>query len=161
MSESSRSEHLKGAGDKSRERLLVRGGLVAIVLVGIACGAYFLAVHVPTDDSFYPKCFLHSTTGLHCPGCGLTRSLHSALNGRFEQMLAYNIFSVLLLPLIAMGFFRVMRSFVFNNSKKPNLVSRVASRFAPALLVLMILFFILRNIPVYPLTLLAPHELTP
>ncbi len=76
-------------------------------------------------------------------------------------MLAYNIFSVLLLPLIAMGFFRVMRSFVFNNSKKPNLVSRVASRFAPALLVLMILFFILRNIPVYPLTLLAPHELTP
>jgi len=141
---------------------------LAIALAGIATGLYFVVLHPPTDDSYYPKCTLHSTTGLHCPGCGLTRSVYSTLHGELAQAIAYNLFAPVLIPLMAYGLLRSLWSTAFPTplaepgKARPRRRVSWLGRWYPALLAAaLILFGVLRNIPVYPLTLLAPHELSP
>ena len=136
----------------------VRAGLVGVAGLLMAAALYFVAINPPTDNSYYPKCVSYQIASIHCPGCGSTRTLHALLNLRFEQAIAYNPVMVALLPL---GVFVLLRS-VWHRvqgttpSRLPGFVW-----FPRILTVVLIAFWILRNIPVYPLTLLAPHELTP
>lgn len=137
---------------------------MTIALAGIAAGLFFVILYPPTDDSYYPKCTLHSTTGLHCPGCGLTRSVYSSLHGEFAQAIAYNVFAPMLIPLLLYGVLRGLWSTVFPAKRiagpsKPT--SRLLRWFPAILAAMLILFGIFRNIPVYPFELLAPHELSP
>ncbi len=151
---------------KARLRLAVRIGLLTVLGSGLAAGLFFVAFHPPTDDSYYPKCTLHSATGLHCPGCGLTRSVYSVLNGDFLQAVAYNAFAPILLPIM---FFGVIRGVWFTIFPAPALPrdaarprkSRLMRWFPTVLAVVLIVFGVVRNIPIYPLTLLAPHEISP
>lgn len=39
----------------------------------------------PTQHTFYPRCVFKASTGLDCPGCGLTRASHAVLHGRFAD----------------------------------------------------------------------------
>src|SRR5688572_29190300 len=90
----------------ARRKLLVRGGLLAVVgLVGAGALAV-VAAYPPADHSFYPQCMSYRLTGLHCPGCGLTRSVHSALNLEFAQAVAYNPLAVVILPFLAVAVLR-------------------------------------------------------
>ncbi len=141
-----------------RRKRRVRIGILAILaLLAVGVG-FVVALYPPDDSSFYPKCQLHSLTGLHCPGCGLTRSVHAYLNGRFLQGLAYNPISWIVLPVLAMAVLRSLGSWAWGGtSRKPRL--RLPRWFPWVIAGALILFAILRNIPVYPLTLLAPHEL--
>lgn len=113
----------------------------------------------PGEASFYPRCQLHTLTGLHCPGCGATRSLHALFNGRVEQALAYNALVLVFLP--AAGCFLV--AMVWNRYRgwsTRRSLPRAWDRYGLWMLVFAVAAYgILRNIPVYPLTLLAPHEL--
>src|SRR5688572_14934440 len=81
-----------------RHRVLVRGALAAGAVLLAGAGAFVLATVPPTAASFYPKCLSHLLLGIHCPGCGLTRTAHSLLNGRLAQAFAYNPLLVLLSP---------------------------------------------------------------
>lgn len=131
------------------------------LLAGMAI--FLVAVNKPDDDSYFPRCTLHNLTGLHCPGCGMTRSLHSALNGDFAQALSYNILAPIILPVFFVSISRSLWSWVRGRklvrSANP---PRKWKTYLPIILgSLLVIFFVLRNIPVYPLTLLAPHELTP
>src|SRR5262249_36109484 len=81
-------------------RRLVPGAILLLGTAAVAGGIFVLATVKPTDDSFYPKCQLHSLTGLHCPGCGTTRAVYSLLNGRFEQAMAYNVLVPIILPVL-------------------------------------------------------------
>jgi len=151
---------------KARLRIAVRIGLLTVLGLGLAAGLFFVAFHPPTEESYYPKCTLHAATGLHCPGCGLTRSVYSVLNGDFLQAVAYNTFAPILLPLMFVGLIRGIWHTFFPSPAHPKGSARPRPnrlmRLLPAVLaIVLILFGVLRNIPVYPLTLLAPHELTP
>src|SRR5688572_21194322 len=91
-----------------RRRLLVRGGILAVAGVLAAGGLLAVAVVPPADSPYLPKCQFHQLTGLHCPGCGMTRALHAALNGHFAQALAYNPLAPLLLPVIGIAVLRAL-----------------------------------------------------
>lgn len=149
--------------EKSQFRTPVRLGLLTLLGLGFAAGIFFVWQNPPTDDSYYPKCTLHQHTGLHCPGCGLTRSVWISLHGDFEQALAYNILAPILIPILGYGILRGIGSNLFpaRATVEPKTSNRFWRWFPAVLAGLLVVFGILRNIPVYPLTLLAPHELTP
>jgi hypothetical protein len=146
-----------------RRRLLVRGGILAVVAAIAAGGLYVVAVVPPGDDTYYPKCNFHQLTGLHCPGCGMTRSLHAAVNGHFAQAVAYNLLAPVFLPLVAVTVVRALWSWLWDRpSRGPSGPPRRWSRWVPWVAFgVIVAFGVARNIPVYPFTLLAPHELTP
>jgi len=108
-------------------------------LAGVAVLLYFFN---PVTSGFFPKCPSHLLTGLHCPGCGTTRCIHSLVHGEFILALRYNFLTVLALPLLVL-----MAIF-------PEKFS--SSKFAFALLIVIVAFTVFRNIPCYPFTLLAP-----
>ncbi len=136
---------------------------MTITLAGVAAGLFFVTLYPPTDDSYYPKCTLHSTTGLHCPGCGLTRSVYSSLHGEFAQAVAYNLLAPILIPLMFFGVVRGLWLTVFPPANfRASKRSPWLLRWFPAMLAAaLIIFGVLRNIPAYPFNLLAPHQLTP
>jgi hypothetical protein len=128
----------------------------------VAGGVYVVAVVPPTDATFFPKCHFHQLTGLHCPGCGVTRALHAALNGHVTQALAYNLLAPLLIPVIGVMILRVLWAWLWDKStSSQQALSQRWMHWMPwVLLGVLITFGVLRNIPYYPFNLLAPHELT-
>lgn len=141
-----------------RRSLLVRAGLLVVAGSILGLALFFVAQNSPTDNDYYPKCLLYKFTSIHCPGCGSTRALHSLLNWRVEQAFAYNAVMVVLFPF---GLVLLLRSTCHRvwKTKPGRLPGHVW--FPRIIAIAFVVFFILRNIPVYPLTLLAPHELTP
>ncbi|MBI2266315.1 MAG: DUF2752 domain-containing protein [Armatimonadetes bacterium] len=111
----------------------------------------------PTGSGILPPClFFLATGGKYCPGCGTLRCFHAFLHGRLTQAAAYNVVTLLSLPWIGL---------VIANFLSERWIGRPLLRFALPRWVewaaagLIILFWILRNIPAYPFSLLAPHEL--
>ena len=58
-------------------------GLVALVLLGIG-------VWLPGEGVGFTICLAYRTTGIPCPGCGLSRSVANTLEGDLPQALWYN-----------------------------------------------------------------------
>jgi hypothetical protein len=145
-----------------RRRRLVRCAILALATLFAAGGLFVVAVVPPTEATYYPRCQFHQLTGLHCPGCGLTRALHAALNGRFEQALAYNVLAPVILPILAVSVVRSLWSWVWEEGGEERRYRRPLRwvRHLPWLiLVVLLTFWVLRNLPFYPFTWLAPHEL--
>ncbi len=108
-----------------------------------AAGALLLIYAIdPAVLPFPSPCLLNRLTGAHCPLCGGTRAVHSLLRGRIGEAFGMNLLLVISLPFFS-GFFLI-------SSKK-------FTRWAPwIILALMILFLILRNIPLEPFEFMAP-----
>jgi hypothetical protein len=133
------------------------GKAVALVApAAVAAATAYLYCVTPTDNSLYPRCILHSLTGLNCPGCGATRAVHALLHGDLCQALAYNALFILLLPLFLALAVRVWWAALRARRVTGPRMPRSALR---ALLAVVIAFGILRNVGYYPFTLLAPHDL--
>jgi hypothetical protein len=129
--------------------------IVAVALVSPAAAAVLYWVE-PTDSSWYPRCFLNLTTGLHCPFCGATRCGHALLNGDIAQAAAWNALTVVLLPLAALWLywaaFRAARGKPLPIFNPPYWCLRL-------FLILLFAFWFVRNLPFFPFDLLAPHKL--
>jgi hypothetical protein len=130
------------------ERIFAGAGVLTI-----GAGASLVAYFNPTTAGFFPVCPLYSLTGIHCPGCGLTRGFHALFHGDVITALHYNA----LLPVFAFLFAFVFVSLVLIVVRGRGLSWRI---FPPSamygFLILAAAFFVLRNLPFYPFTLLAP-----
>ena len=125
------------------------------VVLALCAGGLYLYVFNPAGSGIYPICPFHALTGLHCPGCGTGRAMHQLLHGNLWAAMRLNPLAVLLLPPVAYGSVSIALKAV---GRKP-----LPSVFIPAfwiwtLLAVILLFWVLRNIPYYPFSLLAPHE---
>jgi len=89
-------------------------------------------------------CPFHSVTGLHCPGCGSTRALQALFTGHPLQAAGFNLLAVLAVPVV-----------LFVLIRRPA-TGKLRQTWIIAFLAVIILFGILRNIPSYPFSLLAP-----
>ena len=66
--------------------------------------AVVVALNDPAaPGSWFPPCLFHRTTGLWCPGCGLTRAAHALLNGHPVQAVGYNLFAPLVFLAIGLS----------------------------------------------------------
>ncbi len=101
----------------------------------------------PVQGSFFPECPFHTLTGLHCPGCGSQRATYDILHANFLSALSHNAL--------------MMASIVFGGGlllySKQQFLNIIYHPKTPwVVLGVVIAFWILRNIPFYPFSLLAP-----
>ena len=118
-----------------------------------AGGLSLLYVLDPETSSLFPPCPFLALTGFYCPGCGTLRALHQLAHGHSMAALDLNPLMVLLLPFIA---------YYFASHAMLAATGRPLRRFfvRPALiwslLGIVLVYWLLRNVPAYPFTLLAP-----
>ncbi len=128
-----------------------------LVALGVVVGASVLAIFYHFDPSkfgFFPRCWLHSYTGLHCPGCGGQRAVHALLHGDIVAACRYNLMLMLVGPYLAwVGAMDLSRR---ARRLPPPIPGAQNNRKLWVFFTAMILFGILRNIPSPPFNLLAP-----
>ncbi len=130
------------------ERMLAAAGLV----VGIT-GAALVAYFDPTQINFLPVCPLYRLTGFACPGCGLTRGFHALFHGDVITALDFNI----LIPVWTVVFAYVGISLLMLTVRGRGLpMWATHPRFLWGFTILLVVFGLVRNLPVYPFTLLFP-----
>lgn len=88
-----------------------------VAIAPVACGAgivgasAYLALNDPAAPAAHlPACPFFATTGLWCPGCGLTRATHALLQGHIATAFGFNALFPLFLGAIVVGWFAWMRS---------------------------------------------------
>lgn len=128
--------------------------LKMVGMVGTCCAAsVVLYAFSPTGSGFYPPCPFYFLTGLYCPGCGTARALHQLLHGNVIGAVDFNPLMMLFLPFLVYG----LVSYILVGLGGRALPRLFASAFwAYAIYGIMFSYWILRNIPAYPFTLLAP-----
>ena len=130
------------------ERVLAGAG-AALMPVGAGLLWYF----DPTKAGFFPVCPLYSLTGFACPGCGLTRGFHALLHGDVLTALDFNA----LIPVFVLVFGFLLFSLLSVAVRGRGLVRLSASpKFLVGIFVLLLAFGVVRNLPVYPFTVLYP-----
>lgn len=119
---------------------------IIVLVTGVGAGGllYFFS---PADTGYFPSCPFYVLTGLYCPGCGSLRSMHSLLHGNLSGALAGNPLLILSLPLL------VLISII--RKVRPELYFRFSVGYI--MLAVIIMYWILRNIPFFPFTCLAPY----
>lgn len=125
-----------------------RRGLPGWVIVCGAAIAGALALGLlfaldPAQSGIYPSCPLHALTGLYCPGCGSLRATHLLLHGDLTDALRKNPLLVVSLPLL--GLAMVRRRWLYY-PWTPWIV-----------LAILVAYGVARNMPWWPLRLLAPR----
>lgn len=128
--------------------------LWAAAALAAAPAAAVLYLYNPLAVNFYPRCILYVTTGIYCPGCGGLRAAHALLHGRVLTALDYNALFVVCLPFLLWAIAAQALEAIAGRPVLPTV--RLSGRMARAILWTFIVFTVLRNIPVYPLNVLAP-----
>ncbi len=107
----------------------------------------------PNEHEIFPRCVFNSVTGYYCPGCGSQRAIHSLLHLNFAGVVGNNF---LFLPAVLLLIYHY--SFSFLNKKftwkLPNIFYIKSTPWI--ILGIIVLFWVLRNLPVYPFSILAP-----
>ncbi len=120
----------------------MRTPLNILLIAGTAGAVLMLYAIDPADLPFRGPCLLNRLTGAHCPLCGGTRAVHSLLRARIREAFGMNLILMIMLPLFP-------GLFLFSGGK--------SARWAPwIILALMILYLILRNIPLELFQFMAP-----
>ena len=127
---------------------------VYAIAILLALGATaMLYVLDPREPGNYPVCPFLGLTGYHCPGCGSLRAMHQLLHGSPLNALGYNPLTILSLPFLAYAFvaggLRALRA----PAPAPLFIH---PRLIWAMLFGIAAFWVLRNIPIQPLSILTP-----
>lgn len=133
-----------------------RVGLGLFLALGLPLALIVVRQFPPTENSFYPRCMLHLVTGLHCPGCGMTRALHALLHLDWRQALAYNALFVALLPVLGV---LLLNGVNFVARGRPLWLVRWPRWGTWAFIVIYVAFGIARNLPMESVRWLSPHAL--
>jgi hypothetical protein len=126
------------------------------LLVFVSVAAYVLWADSPAESTWFPKCPVYYTTGLHCPGCGASRSMHHVLHGRIGDAMQHNQLLIILgTPVVAILILSSTISLFFGKTFRLAL-----PRWWPTLILLIFLFwFVIRNLPGFDG--LHPPDVTP
>lgn len=118
--------------------------LVPLVLVGMVLFRGFL----PQAKAIFPTCYLFTSTGIYCPGCGGTRAAEALVHFRVGEAMRQNAWAVsallLGIPLVSLAALRV---------RFPGMSVFGLFRWRPWMVWFLVatigLFWILRNVPVF------------
>jgi hypothetical protein len=131
---------------------MLSGAYCALTVIGVAS----LALLDPAETTFIPMCPCRLLTGLYCPGCGSLRAIHAITQLRIDRALGYNPLLVLFVPLFIWFFAANLATACLGPDK---IKSSIPPAFAKSLLLIILAYFVIRNIPASPFTLLQPHSI--
>jgi hypothetical protein len=118
-----------------------------------AVGLILLRVFDPARSWIFPPCPVHYLTGWSCPGCGSLRAIHALLHGNLPQAWAMNPLTIVLLPFVAYGLLsELLVGFGGRGLPQP----RLSSSAIHSLGCIIVLFGVIRNLPMHPFSWLAP-----
>jgi hypothetical protein len=151
--ESANSDKRQAVGRKARRVNAFRVTSFAL-LAGLAAGGIYLLVrNPPSAYPWLPSCVFHRVTGLYCPGCGSTRALHHLVHGRIGEALRFNPLMVLSIPFLS---YLWLREHVLPLLGRPSGGLARSTRMGWIVFAIVVSYWALRNVPVFPFTLLAP-----
>ncbi len=128
---------------------IINWGLL-IVIAGVAILFFILD---PSKNAIFPRCMFNSITGYYCPGCGSQRAVHSLLHLDIAGVVHYNF---LFLPALLLIIYHYLHPFL-NRIFKWKLPNIFYFKNTPWIILgVVFIFWILRNIPVFPFSALAP-----
>lgn len=120
-------------------------------------GGFIYARINPYDPhSLLPPCIIYKTTGFFCAGCGSQRALHELFAGHFLLAFGQNPLFVIFVVLCSVDFLALL----FKLEKLRPVPRILKSNYASlVVLVLILVFIILRNLPFESLAFLTPKIL--
>ncbi len=121
-------------------------------VIGAAIAAAVLFWFDPQRFHFYPICLFHRFTGLLCPGCGTLRALHQLLHGHLLAAIRFNALLVISLPFLAWAAGRCAAAYLTGRTWRTS----VSVTWIWSAMVLLLVFTVLRNLPVGHALCLAP-----
>ena len=130
----------------------IRWACVLIMVMAAGGGATYLYFHNPYSHPL--PCAFYLITGFYCPGCGAGRACYSILHGEIIAALTYNPLLVIMLPWI--GIYIVFRVIDWATTGENHVDRRLNETGLLIIYVVLCLYGILRNIPIFPFTLLIP-----
>jgi len=121
------------------------------IVIGLIlfCFVIILYFYNPVHTFFYPKCIFYETTGYFCPGCGTLRSFHSLFHGNFTEAFFSNVLIYIL------SFYFMLKLF-FSKMKCGKFFLKFSSLEISVLMIIIMIYWVIRNINFYPFTILAP-----
>jgi hypothetical protein len=133
------------------ERTFATWLLVAGALAAAAAAVLFRHVDPNAADSPLPGCIFYALTELYCAGCGITRALHALAHGDVLRALHMNPLAVFMLVATPLMLLHV-------RGWRPDALQPVMRVLLSGAfwLVLLPTYMLLRNLPWWPFTLLAP-----
>ena len=135
-----------------RVQLRKRRVLAAMLLLGTA-PIILLRVFDPATSGIFPPCPIRYLTGLYCPGCGSLRAMHALLHGELARAWAMNPLMIVMLPFVTYGLVSAALLELRGNGL-PEIM--LPAKWIRAFCVVVVLYAVARNLPLYPFDLLAP-----
>jgi hypothetical protein len=132
------------AGQSLKSFSVLALGIVAVT---------FLYTFDPAVSNLYVPCPFRELSGFYCPGCGSLRALHQLFHGHLVTAFGLNPLTVLFLPFLGYSFLSYIVVGISGRTPPTVFVSAV---YIWIILGIIVIFWILRNIPFFPFTLLAP-----
>ena len=126
--------------------------VTGITLIGIA-GAVALFFLDPSKQIFFPKCAFFVSTGYSCPGCGSSRALYQLTHGNVLEAVRLNPGILCLLGMGVTDFGHYIRS---TTQARPHHTLFANTWLVIGLVIAMLIYAVLRNLPWAPFTSLAP-----
>ena len=105
-------------------------------------------------SGYFPKCMVHELAGVHCPGCGGTRAFQALAQGDVLTALRMNPFGVGVIAFLALLAMRTSWEAAFPH--RPWRRFPFGDRATWGVVALLVVFTVLRNLPWWPFTWLAP-----
>lgn len=126
--------------------------LLAGTAVAVPAGVWLLWNFDPNvaGNPFVP-CIFHALTGYFCIGCGITRALHALVHGDLLRAFGMNPLAMIVLPLVPL-------MIAYSRGWQPRLLQPLMRWVMEPRLWLVLLpgYWIARNLPWFPFTLMAP-----
>lgn len=126
------------------KKRLLKVLIIIVFLLSLLFGYYFL--HQTTGFSI--PCVFHAVLGVYCPGCGITRMLFALIRFDIVEAFGYNQFMFIVLPIFAIFFIHDI--YIYIVGKKNYWFKKIPKWVYITLLVLVFVWMILRNIPMFP-----------
>lgn len=123
---------------KKKLSIYIVTGLLLFATIGIV----LVKVYNPEKESFFIPCMLYKLTGIKCPGCGMTRSIHYLVNGNIKQAIWYNLMLIPIIILVIYALYRYIRYLV----KNEEIINKVLENWLKVFLVIILIFGVTRNL---------------
>lgn len=136
---------------REQERKIITLIISSIITLTIIFVYFFF---YPLYQQYFPRCIFHNLTRLYCPLCGTQRAVAALLDGNISAALRDNLLFVLALPFLIYS----LTVLFINSFCKKQFLHKIffSAAFIKAVILFVIAFAVLRNVPSYPFNLLAP-----